>query len=205
MLLLQLSSAQGPVECEIAVSKALRQLYREAQILGVRIDIVEQVAGYGGNHCKSVLTSLDGEQAEELARRWTGTLLWSCKSPSRPGHKRKNWYFAGQLFSPPQGAQDSEIRFEAMRASGPGGQHVNTTDSAVRATHLATGISVKVQSERSQHDNKRLARLLIQQRLEARQQQDQEQLRQDRRYAHHQVERGNPVRTFNGISFTTQN
>lgn len=202
MLLLQLSSAQGPIECEIAVSKALPQLHREAQVLGVRISIVEQVAGHAGNHCKSLLASLDGEQAAELARRWTGTLLWSCKSPCRPGHKRKNWYFAGQLFSPPQGTLDGEIRFEAMRASGPGGQHVNTTDSAVRATHLATGISVKVQSERSQHDNKRLARLLIQQRLEALQQQDQEQLRQDRRHAHHQVERGNPVRTFNGSAFT---
>ncbi|UMZ15217.1 peptide chain release factor H [Pseudomonas sp. MPFS] len=204
MLLLQLSSAQGPVECEIAVTKALRQLYREAEILGVRISIVEQIAGYGGNHCKSVLTSLDGEQAEELAQRWTGTLLWSCKSPDRPGHKRKNWYFAGQLFSPAQDVMEGEIRFETMRSSGPGGQHVNTTDSAVRATHLATGIGVKVQSERSQHDNKRLARLLIQQRMEARQQQGEEQLRQERRYAHHQVERGNPVRTFSGITFTPQ-
>nr|WP_205990965.1 MULTISPECIES: peptide chain release factor-like protein [unclassified Pseudoalteromonas] len=56
---------------------------------------------------------------------------------------------------------DSEIRFQQCRASGAGGQHVNTTDSAVRATHVATGIAVRVESERSQHANKRLARVLL--------------------------------------------
>ena len=59
-----------------------------------------------------------------------------------------------------------EIRFETLRSSGPGGQHVNKTDSAVRAIHTASGISVKVQLERSQHANKRLARLLIAWKLE---------------------------------------
>ena len=54
-----------------------------------------------------------------------------------------------------------DIRYEAVRASGPGGQHVNKTDSAVRATHLPSGLSVKVQTERSQHANKRLARALL--------------------------------------------
>lgn len=204
MLLLQLSSAQGPAECELAVTKALRLLYREAEAQGVRTSLVEQVPGQIRDTHKSVLISLDGEQAVRLAERWTGTLLWTCKSPCRPGHKRKNWYFAGQLFKAPQDSMDGEIRFEAMRASGPGGQHVNTTDSAVRATHLATGISVKVQSERSQHDNKRVARLLILQRLADRQQQSEEALRLQRRDAHHRVERGNPVRSFNGNAFIAQ-
>ena len=149
-----------------------------------------------------MLVSLDGEHAANLARRWTGTLLWICKSPLRPAHRRKNWYFAGQPFCALEEAEGGEIRFEAMRASGPGGQHVNKTDSAVRATHVATGISVKVQSERSQHDNKRLARLLIQQRLADRQEQSVQELRLQRRDAHHRVERGNAVRTFSGSAFT---
>ncbi|WP_309600187.1 peptide chain release factor-like protein, partial [Klebsiella pneumoniae] len=75
-------------------------------------------------------------------------------------------------FSCDEQKQSEEIRFETLRASGPGGQHVNKTDSAVRATHLASGISVKVQSERSQHANKRLARLLIAWKLEQQRQND---------------------------------
>ena len=59
-----------------------------------------------------------------------------------------------------------------------------------------------MQSERSQHDNKRLARLLIQQRLADRQEQSVQELRLQRRDAHHRVERGNAVRTFSGSAFT---
>ena len=92
----------------------------------------------------------------------------------------------------------SEIRFETLRASGPGGQHVNKTDSAVRAIHTASGISVKVQSERSQHANKRLARLLIAWKLEQQRQNESAALKSERRMFHHQIERGNPLRTFRG-------
>jgi peptide chain release factor len=94
-----------------------------------------------------------------------------------------------------------EIRFETLRASGPGGQHVNKTDSAVRATHVATGISVKAQSARSQHANKRLALLLIAQRLAQHAESTTGEQRAQRRLFHHGVERGNPVRTFKGERF----
>lgn len=90
---------------------------------------------------------------------------------------------------------------DTLRSSGPGGQHVNKTDSAVRATHLASGISVKVQSERSQHANKRLARLLIAWKLEQQQQENSAALKSQRRMFHHQIERGNPRRTFTGMAF----
>lgn len=70
------------------------------------------------------------------------------------------------------------------------------------ATHLASGISVKVQSKRSQHANKRLARLLIAWRLEQQQQEGNAALKSQRRMFHHQIERGNPVRTFKGLAFT---
>ncbi|EGM2240005.1 peptide chain release factor H, partial [Salmonella enterica] len=107
-------------------------------------------------------------------------------------------------FSADEQMQSDEIRFETLRSSGPGGQHVNKTDSAVRATHLASGISVKVQSERSQHANKRLARLLIAWRLEQQRQNECAALKSERRLFHHQIERGNPLRIFKGMAFTPQ-
>ncbi len=103
-----------------------------------------------------------------------------------------------RLRQPPPGS----IRFEYVRASGPGGQHVNKTDSAVRATHVQSGLSVKVQSERSQHANKRLAMALIEQKLAQYAEDAQAAQRLDRRLFHHDIERGNPVRTFRGMRFT---
>lgn len=93
------------------------------------------------------------------------------------------------------------IRYEAMRASGPGGQHVNTTDSAIRATHLPSGLSVRVQTERSQHANKRVARALLVCKLAAQAQEALGQSRAQRRVQHHQVERGNAGRVFSGEDF----
>ena len=89
--------------------------------------------------------------------------------------------------SPPPASLEGEIRFETLRSSGPGGQHVNTTDSAVRATHLASGISVRVQSQRSQHANKRLAILLIARRLADQASSAADALRAERRRAHGRI------------------
>ncbi|HWV09482.1 MAG TPA: peptide chain release factor H [Pseudomonas sp.] len=204
MILLQLSAAQGPDECALAVARALHRLQDEAQALGVGVQVLEQEPGPRQGTLRSVLLALEGEQADALAQGWQGSLQWICVSPYRPAHARKNWFFGGARFAAPAAELASEIRFETLRSSGPGGQHVNTTDSAVRATHLASGISVKVQSERSQHANKRLALLLIGQRLAQREQEAGIALRAERRLSHHQVERGNPTRVFRGERFEPQ-
>jgi peptide chain release factor 1 len=60
----------------------------------------------------------------------------------------------------------SECIVETMRSSGKGGQHVNTTDSAVRLTHMPTGLTVKVQQSRSQHQNKETALVILRRKLE---------------------------------------
>ncbi|HEY6095863.1 MAG TPA: peptide chain release factor H [Gallionellaceae bacterium] len=201
MLLIQLSSAQGPAECQLAVAKALRRLLQEAAHDGVDVRVVEQEPGDHDGTFRSVLLALDGAGADGLSRRWEGTVQWICNSPYRPNHARKNWFIGVARFDEMAFARDGEIRFETMRASGPGGQHVNTTESAIRATHLATGISVRVQTERSQHANKRLALLLISRRLAQLEEEAQSGQRADRRMAHHQVARGDPVRVFRGEAF----
>ena len=201
MILLQLSAGQGPEECALAVAKALRRLLTEAEAARVEVRVLDEEAGTQRGTLRSVLLALQGERAETLAVAWSGSLQWVCSSPSRPSHGRKNGFFGGALFAPPPASLEGEIRFETLRSSGPGGQHVNTTDSAVRATHLASGISVKVQSERSQHANRRLALLLIARRLAERAEEADERLRAERRLRHQQLERGNPRRTFRGERF----
>jgi len=202
MMLLQFSSAQGPDECCLAVKKALERLFIEAEKQQVRLTLIETEEGGRAGTLRSALVSLDGDNALALCERWNGTLQWICASPYRPNHGRKNWYAGVGRFIAQEQEISGEILFETLRSSGPGGQHVNKTDSAVRATHLASGISVKVQSERSQHANKRLAKLLIAWRLEQRQQETDAASKAARRMFHHQIERGNPVRIFKGMEFT---
>lgn len=161
MILLQLSSAQGPAECELAVLKGLACLQRESALAGVRVEVLEQEDGEHPGTLRSALVSLVGDAEAAVAQRWEGTIQWTCPSPYRPRHARKNWFFGVARCAAPAATLPSEIRFETARASGPGGQHVNKTESAVRAIHVATGISVRVQTERSQHANKRLAVLLL--------------------------------------------
>lgn len=202
MMLLQLSSAQGPDECCLAVKKALDRLIKEAAQQCVTLTLLETETGRYPDTLRSALVSLDGSNAQALSECWCGTLQWVCPSPYRSNHGRKNWFIGVGRVAADELLQSDEIRFETLRSSGPGGQHVNKTDSAVRATHLATGISVRVQSERSQHANKRLARLLIAWRLDQRQQESTAALKSQRRLFHHHIERGNPVRTFKGMAFT---
>ncbi|MCG8707367.1 peptide chain release factor H [Brenneria sp. 4F2] len=201
MRLLQLSSAQGPDECMLATAKALRFLIGEAARHKVALDVVETEPGSRPGTLRSALVVLNGAGAEALADSWRGTIQWICASPWRKSPGRKNWFIGGTLFASPPQHQASDIRFETLKASGPGGQHVNKTESAVRATHIASGISVKVQSERSQHANKRLAVYLIAWHLKKRERQSDADLRSRRRQSHAQIERGNPIRVFIGERF----
>jgi len=201
MVLLQFTSAQGPAECELAVVKALARLQREATNAGLQLEVLEQEDGERAGTLCSALISLEGDAEDTVARAWEGTIQWTCPSPYRPRHARKNWFFGVARCEAPSETLPSEIRFETTRSSGPGGQHVNKTESAVRATHIATGISVKVQTERSQHANKRLAVLLLAHKLASHDAAANAVQRAERRALHHQVERGNPRRIFKGETF----
>lgn len=205
MILLQLSAGQGPVECSKAVGLALKTIEKQCREKDIKLDIVEAIEMKERGCFKSALLQLDSSKsdlAKLLAESWQGAMLWVCQSQFRPKHKRKNWFFSGQMYEINETQLDKGVTFQTCRASGAGGQHVNTTDSAVRATHTTTGISVRVESERSQHANKRLARALLFQKLEASKLEQMTQQEKVRWQQHWEVERGNPVRAFKGEKFT---
>lgn len=204
MILLQLSAGQGPMECCQAVGLALKMIAKQSIEKDIRLDVVEAITATERDCYKSVLLQLDStpeHSTKQLALSWQGAMLWVSQSQYRPKHKRKNWFFSGQVYDIDESQLDNSVTFQTCRASGAGGQHVNTTDSAVRATHLATGISVRVESERSQHANKRLARAMLMQKVEANQMATMTQQDKARWQQHWQVERGDPVKTFKGAKF----
>lgn len=135
MILLQLSSAQGPDECCLAVKLTLERLIKEAAERRLSLTLLESEPGRHAGTLRSVLLSLNGDGAFAFSESWRGTLQWVFSSPFRPHHGRKNWYVGVGRFSCDEQMLSSEIRFETLRSSGPGGQHVNKTDSAVRAIH----------------------------------------------------------------------
>ena len=204
MILLQLSAAKGPAECALAVAKAMNVLEVEAKQLEVDLKLLQSQPGERSGTFKSLLYALQGKNALQLAQQWSGSMCWACPSPYRPGHKRKNWFFGARWFVIDNPVASNEVTFQTCRASGSGGQHVNTTDSAVRATHVQSGLSVRVESERSQHANKKLALVLLRRKLDEQGEALEAANERERHQHHQQIERGNITRHFKGPQFKPQ-
>jgi peptide chain release factor len=204
MIRLLVTAGRGPAECRIAVINTLAAMAREAEASGLGLDVA---AGPDpdGHGPASAIAAVSGPGAEVFAQSWSGSIQWISESPLRPLHKRKNW-FVGVKALPaalvqPAVLDPREVRFEAFRAGGPGGQHQNTTDSAVRAVHVPTGLAAVARDGRSQHRNKAAAleRLALLLRLS----QDVAAIadQQAVHASHGRLERGNPVRRFQGKAF----
>ena len=96
---------------------------------------------------------------------------------------------------------ESEIEESFVRASGPGGQHVNRTNSAVRATWVPGGLSVTVSGERSQHQNRRIALSRLQAAVDAKNEGLRHEHEQGAWQGHNELERGRAVGTYRGERF----
>jgi len=199
---LLLSAGRGPEECQLAVAGMLRALLDEAAERGVDAVVLDESPGAYGP--LSALVALEGTEADAVARSWEGSLQWVCSSPLRPGWGRKRWFVGGYRLAPPAPAEafrEADLRFETMRSSGPGGQHVNKTESAVRLTYLPAGIVVLAREERSQHRNRALALARLVAALDARRAAAGTAAKRELWSRHNMLERGNAIRTYEGVGF----
>jgi peptide chain release factor len=196
---LQVTAGQGPSECAWAVVKVLEQIQQEAKAASLEFKTIEIEPGPQPGTAHSALISISGDaELEGFANSWRGTVQWTARSPFRPTHKRKNWFVGIDILEPVDETRFDlkEVRWETMRAGGPGGQHVNRTESAVRVTHLPTGAQAMAMEERSQHRNRKLALARLAKKLAEVNSKRIGDAREERWRAHQGLERGNPVRTF---------
>jgi peptide chain release factor len=195
---LLVTSGSGPEECRIAVAYLSAEMTRQAKRMGLQLHCLRD--GDQGPP-KSMIVTVSGEGAEQFIRPFLGSIKLVFKSPVRPGHGRSNWFVGVERLENdflntevPQ-INLSDVRFDTLRAGGPGGQHVNTTDSAVRAVHIPTGLSTLARDERSQHRNKSLAVQRLSAMLQLIADGEKEKGKRQVFLTHKSLERGNEVMT----------
>ena len=162
------AGAGGTEACDWA-SILMRQYLRYCERKGFKAEILEESDGDVAG-IKSASIKIDGEYAYGFLRTETGVHRLVRKSPFDSANGRHTSF--ASIFVYPE-VDDSieidinpaDIRTDTYRASGAGGQHINKTDSAVRLTHLPTGIVVQCQSDRSQHRNRAEAMTMLKSRL----------------------------------------
>lgn len=191
-MLIQISSGQGPKECEYACYLYYQELLKEYPNLKV---VSTQY------HEKECLQSVVLSSQEDLSYL-QGTIQWICQSPFRPHHKRKNWFIDISVLENQININNThDIRYEFFCSSGKGGQNVNKVSTAVRIVHIPTGISVVCMDQRSQNQNKKIAYLRLMNKINEINSSINQNIQYKNWNKHNQIIRGEPNRIYKGMNF----
>lgn len=193
-------SGAGGVDAQDWADMLLRMLLRYCERKGLTSEIIETSRG-DQNGLKSAVAEVKGPFAFGFLKSEAGVHRLVRLSPFNPAHTRETSFALIELL--PELQQEEEIKLapqdlkiEANTASGHGGQSVNTTYSAIRITHIPTGIKVSIQNERSQHQNREIAMKILMAKLKVLEEEKLREQKQKIRGEFKSAEWGNQIRSY---------